>query len=297
MATTATNGLEGLDVAQDGSLYITDATAHVIHKIDASGAVSQFSNVGAAVQVILSTPSGAIVTGQEREPDFAALMRPPPPGPESAIAGVPSSPPPRIGFTAESMGKLGPELILLDRSGKVVRTIRGPDGAFLNGIARLGKNFLVADSAQGAIWLYETNADALVPWFKDVALRGPNDRFPGTNGLKVLKNTVYVSNTAGGSIYKLKTSHGKPVGTLTEFAHIASPDDFAVTHDGTVYLPSEGKVVRISPAGKQTVLAENCKGCDSAMLIDHESKLLLVTHGFGPNPGPGTVYSLRLSTP
>jgi len=296
LATTPINGLEGLDVAQDGSLYITDAIAHVIHKVDTTGRVSDFSNVGAAVQVILLTSSGAIVTAQERDPDFSAMTRPLPPRSDAA-PGAPSAAPAARGFTAEAMGKLGPELILLDKSGKVVRTIRGPDGAFFNGIARIGKNFLIADSASGTIWLYAGNADQVVAWFKNDALLGPNGRFPGANGIKVLKDTVYVSNTAAGMLFKLKTAKGKPVGELEEFAHVASPDDFDVTKDGYVYLPSEGKVLRISPSGEPTVLAANCKGCDSALLTDHERSLLLLTHGFGPDAGPGHVYSMPLPRP
>jgi sugar lactone lactonase YvrE len=297
LATTPINGLEGLDVAQDGSLYITDAIAHVIHKVDTAGRVSEFSKVGAAVQVILLTSSGAIVTAQERDPDFSAMARPPPPRSDAASAGAPSPAPAPRGFTAEAMGKLGAELILLDKSGKVVRTIRGPEGAFFNGIARIGKNFLIADSASGTIWLYQGNADHVVAWFKNDALLGPNGRFPGANGIKVLKDTVYVSNTAAGTLYKLKTSKGKPVGDLEEFAHVASPDDFDVTKDGNVYLPSEGKVLRISPSGEPTVLADNCKGCDSALLTDHARSLLLLTHGFGPDAGPGHVYSFTLPQP
>jgi sugar lactone lactonase YvrE len=297
LATTPINGLEGLDLSHDGSLYITDAIAHVIHKIDAAGRISEFSHVGAAVQVILLTSSGAIVTAQERDPDFSAMMRPPPPSADSTSAGTASPAAAPRGFTAEAMGKLGAELLLLDKAGKVVRTIRGPDGAFFNGIARIGKNFLIADSAVGTIWLYEVNADHVVTWFKNAALLGPNGRFPGANGLKVLKDTVYVSNTAAGTLYRLKIAQGKPVGELEEFAHVASPDDFDVTRDGYVYLPSGGKVLRISPSGEPTLLADNCKGCDSALLTDHERKLLLVTHGFGPNAGVGSVYSLTLPQP
>ncbi len=297
LATTPTNGLEGLDVAPDGSIYITNATAHVIHKVDTAGHVSEFANLGAAVQVILLTPSGFIVTAQERDPDFSTLMRPAPTSSDSVPAGASPSAPARRGFTAEAMGKLGAELLLLDKAGKVVRTIRGPDGAFFNGIARFGKNFLIADSAVGTIWLYEAEANQVIPWFQNAALLGTNGRFPGANGIKVLKDTVYVSNTAAGTLYRLKTAHGKPAGELAEFAHVPSPDDFDVTHDGNVYLPSEGNVVRISPSGQLTVLTDNCKGCDSALLTDHERSLLLVTHGFGPDAGPGRVYRLPVPQP
>ena len=64
--------------------------------------------------------------------------------------------------------------------------------------------------------------------------------------------------------------------------------------NGTIYLPSEGKVLQISASGQISTLAEGCQGCDSALLTDHGHSLLLVTHGFGPGAGPGHLYRLRL---
>jgi sugar lactone lactonase YvrE len=279
VATTPVNGLEGLDVARDGSIYVTDAVAHAIYKITPDGKLSEFSKVGSAVQVILLTPDGAVVTAQERDPDFSA-MRPPAAG----------------GMNAATMGALGAEIIVLDKSGHVVRKLPGAAGSFFNGIDRFGKDFLIADSTAGAIWRFDEHSSSIKVWLKADALLGPGGRFPAANGIKVVKGDVYVSNTAAGTVYRIATSNGEPKGRLTPVAQHVQPDDFAVARDGTIYLPSGTKVLKISPSGQIDTLVDGCMGCDAALLTDHEHSLLLVTHGFGPNAGSGHVYRLKLKS-
>jgi sugar lactone lactonase YvrE len=285
VATTATNGLEGMDVAPDGTIYVTDATAHVIHRIAPNGSLSQFAKLPVAPMVILLTRKGSVVTGEEREPDFAALRN------SAAAPGIPSPPP---GLSASMMGALGATILELDRHGQVVKTVSGAPGAFFNGIDRFGRDFLVADSTAGTIWRLNPRRGSIEAWLKDEALLGPNGRFPGANGIKVVANHVYVANTVAGVIYRIDTSDGKPKGGLTAVAHVTAPDDFAVAGDGTIYLPSEGKVLKVSPSGQISTLADDCRGCDSALLTDHARSLLLVTHGFGPDAGSGHIYRLKL---
>jgi sugar lactone lactonase YvrE len=105
---------------------------------------------------------------------------------------------------------------------------------------------------------------------------------------------VYVANTSAGAIYRVGVSNGRPSGHLTLVAHVRGADDFAVAPDGTVYIPSAGAVLKVAPDGTVTTLAQGCRGCDSALLADHGRTLYLVTHGFGPDAGPGTIYRLSL---
>jgi sugar lactone lactonase YvrE len=235
--------------------------------------------------VKLLTREGAVVTGEEREPDFAALRAP------AAATGTPSPPP---GLSASMMGALGATIVELDRHGQVVKTVSGAPGAFFNGIDRFGRDFLIADSTAGTIWRFNPRRGSIEPWLRDEALLAPNGRFPGANGIKVVANHVYVANTVAGVIFRIDTGDGKPKGGLTAVAHVAAPDDFAVAGDGTIYLPSEGKVLKVSPTGQVSTLADGCRGCDSALLTDHGRSLLLVTHGFGPDAGSGHVYRLKL---
>ena len=135
-------------------------------------------------------------------------------------------------------------------------------------------------------------------WLKAPFLLGEGGRFPGANGLKVVAGTVYVASTFAGAVYSIETDgQGHAKGAPKIIASVAHADDFAVSKNGTIYIPSAGKVVKISPTGEKSEIAEDCTGCDAALLVDHERSLLLVTHGFGPNAGPGRLYRLKLNQP
>jgi len=278
IATIPTNGLEGLEVDADGTLYVTDATAHVIHRIQQNGAVSRFASLKVVPQVIVHSTHGWLVTAQEREPDFAAIAK----------SGRP--------LGTDTMGALGAMLLELDRNGRVIRRLRGPPGAFFNGMARLGQAVLIADSTAATIWRADARKNELTAWLRSPLLAGQGGHFPGANGLKVANGYVYVSNTTANALYRIAVNAaGSPDGKLELVATVKSPDDFAVAKDDSVYLPSEGVLMRISAGGVVTRLAEGCVGCDAALLAENGRALLMVTHGFGPDAGPGHVYRLGLA--
>jgi sugar lactone lactonase YvrE len=277
LATTDKNGLEGMIVAGDGSIYVTDASEHVIHKIDRSGQRTIFTTLPFVPQVVVLADAGFVVTGQYKEPDFS------PPK-----AGEPPRPP-------KNMDALDAVVATLDRSGKVTSLTRGRPGCFFNGLARAGKYFLIADSTAATIWRFDPSAKSVEPWLTDAALKGADGRFPGANGLKVVGDKVYVANTSAGNIYRIKIGRdGGPEGALAKYVTVNRPDDFDVDSRGNVYLPSEGHVLKISPTDQPMVIAEGCTGCDAALLTDRGHSLLLVTHGFGPNAGAGRVLTLKL---
>ena len=155
--------------------------------------------------------------------------------------------------------------------------------------------------ARAIFFLTKTSVPALAsghiePWLQDDALQPLEGRFPGANGIKVVHGTVYVANTSAGALYRIDSdAQGKPKGALRLIAKIQSPDDFAVAEDGTLYAPSAGKVLKVSPSGEVSTLAEGCGGCDAALLAAHGTVLYLVTHGFGPGAGRGTIYRLNLA--
>jgi len=279
-ASVPTNGLEGLDVAADGTLYVTDATARAVHRIDARGTAAEFARLPAVPQVILLGADGALVTAQQREPDFAAWQR------EGRAP------------TGADFAHLGAVLLELDRDGRVRGTLAGPDGSFFNGMDRLGEDVLVADSTAAMIWRANPRAGRLQPWLRDARLAAPAGRFPGANGLKIVAGFVYVANSAGNALYRIGIdAAGAPRGALERVAGVNGPDDFDVAADGTIYLPSEGRVLRIATDGTLTELARGCGGCDTARLAAGGRVLLLATHGFGPDAGPGRVYRLPLDSP
>jgi sugar lactone lactonase YvrE len=283
LATTDVNGLEGLDVTADGTLYVTNAVAHVLHKVTPDGQVTEFAKLPVAPQVVLVTRGGLILTSQAKDPDFSAFPKPGSAGPPVGGPGV------------SPMGSLDARVLVLDRQGKLLKSIEGPAGSFFNGFDRFGKKYLIADSTAGVIWLLDPDRGTVEPWLRDPLLAPAQGHFPGANGLKVVKGTIYVSNTSGGAIYRIASDpSGKPSGSLRLVANIAAPDDFAVAADGTIYAPSGAKILKISPDGAVSTLAEGCGGCDAALLADHDRVLYLVTHGFGPNGGRGHVYKIAL---
>jgi catechol 2,3-dioxygenase-like lactoylglutathione lyase family enzyme len=44
------------------------------------------------------------------------------------------------------------------------------------------------------------------------------------------------------------------------------------------------------------VLGSGCTGCDAARLSRDGRTLFVVTHGFGPSPGPGTIYEIDVGS-
>ena len=89
---------------------------------------------------------------------------------------------------------------------------------------------------------------------------------------------------------------GEPADSLARIADVQGPDDFAVTADGTILLPSADQLLAIPPGGSPSVLGSDCKGCDAARLSRDARTLFVVTHGFGPAPGQGHVYSIDVGS-
>ena len=274
LATVPTNALEGLLQRPDGSLLVTDAVAHVLWQVTAEGSARVFAKFDAVPLAIVSVGEGYAVTAQRREPDRAALGR---------LHG----PPP-----ANLFSHLGAGVLLLDANGKVLRHIRGPDGSFFNGIDRLGDALLVSDSTAATIWRVDPRSGAIRPWLRSPLLAGVDGHFPGANGVQVAGGLVYIANSSANAIYRVAVdTAGEPAGKLERVADVQGPDDFVVVADGTILLPSADRLLALSPGGRASVLAAGCTGCDAARLSRDGRTLFVVTHGFGPAPGPGHIYT------
>jgi sugar lactone lactonase YvrE len=279
LTSTPKNGLEGMIVGKDGGIYVTDASDHVIHKVDRNGQRTIFSTLPFVPQVIVLSDHGYVVTGQYKDP-----FSPPKPG-------EPPPPPAR-------MDALDAVVATLDETGKVGTLVAGKPGSFFNGLSRVGKHYLIADSTAATIWRFDPAAKSVQSWLADPALKGADGHFPGANGLKVMGGYVYVANTSAGNIYRVKLAKdGSPEGVLSKYVTVLHPDDFDVDSQGTIYLPSQGHVLKIDSGDHSTAIAEGCIGCDAALLTDAGHSLLLVTHGFGPDAGPGRLLKLKLPGP
>ena len=274
LATVPENALEGLLQRPDGSLLVSDAGAHQLWQVDADGTTRVFAKLDAVPLAIVPFGEGYAVTAQLREPDRAAIAR----------AGGP----PAIGLFSH----LGPEVLLLDAKGRVLRRLPGKDGSFFNGLERLGDALLVSDSTAATIWRVDPRSGTIRPWLRSPLLAGVDGRFPGANGVQLAGRHLYIANSSANALYRVAVdAAGEALGGLEHVADVAGPDDFAVAADGTILLPSADRLLAITPGGSQSVLASNCTGCDAARLSRDARTLFVVTHGFGPDPGPGRVHA------
>src|SRR5260221_396589 len=79
----------------------------------------------------------------------------------------------------------------------------------------------------------------------------PSSTVPaGANGIKFHGGWVYVSVTGRNAIYRIQVApNGRPKGALQKFAEGFRPDDFDITHNGTIYASSGTTLYKVAPDG------------------------------------------------
>lgn len=167
-----------------------------------------------------------------------------------------------------------------------------PKEPFLNGIAGVGDGlYLMAGSATGTIWFYDSKTDETGIWFRDEALMGPNN-IPGINGLRVMDNTVYFSNTGKGLVGSISLNLDRTANKLSILHQGVVIDDFAIARDGTIYGATHifDSVVKVSPDGRQELIAGPEQGVQGSTSViwarnDEASKTLLISTNGGINFG------------
>jgi sugar lactone lactonase YvrE len=254
---------EGLCQTVDGTVYVTGLDEQVFWKVSPSSQVEKFATPPAHIMVPLVTKDGFIATARR-----GVSPRTPLPGgvgvePGSAV---------HIDFSVD----VGTEILVIDKTGKVTDTIPGPKGAYFNGIAYAGHGFyVIADSGSPVIWRFDLAKRHFEPWLKDGQLSAPADARPNNiagNGIKVHDGWVYVAVTSRNAIYRIRMdSKGGPKGALTMFAQGFRPDDFDITKDGTIYLPSGTSLFKISPACEVTKFLDGA-GLSAATRISLDGK-------------------------
>jgi hypothetical protein len=229
--------LENLTERSDGSIYITAAFDRIIWKVGRDRTVEQFTQLPeyAVILGIAPLKEGFVVAAFRR--NFVSA------------AGI-------------DFSDLGSVLLLLDRAGHVTSSIDGERGAAFNGLVADGRGkYLIADSHLPVIWQFDPVSRKISEWLRDeAALTPPSARDIGGDGLKVAGNAVYVSNKTTLSVYKVeRAADGRPKGALTLVAkQLPTADDFAVTEDGTLYVPAPEKrqpaektpLVKVAPDGR-----------------------------------------------
>ncbi|KAJ5947373.1 hypothetical protein N7466_000388 [Penicillium verhagenii] len=154
-----------------------------------------------------------------------------------------------------------------------------PDAVMLNGMAALPKQphvVLIGDAVLGVLFRLNTATGAYKVAFNNTALASPsNSPMPiGVNGLKVVGNSVYFTNSATGVFAKVPISEdGEIFGDVEVVAtmdiSIGDWDDFIVDSNGVAYIaqPTLG-IARVFPNGTHGIYAKGIASATSVQIAE-----------------------------
>ncbi|RUR75503.1 SMP-30/gluconolactonase/LRE family protein [Chlorogloeopsis fritschii PCC 9212] len=263
--------LENLAIAPDGNIFVTNHEVGKIVRITPDGNQQIHASVEGKVSGIAFTANGnLVVTGSNSD-------------------SVP------VVFQVASDGTLETLLTL-------------PDAVFLNGITPLsGSLYLTADSYRGAIWQIDVAKRLGSIWLEHplLARSNPESIIPAANGLKRFGNVLYVSNTEKMLLLRVPIGTAHQPGEPEIFVKQTNIDDFAFDVEGNLYGATHiyNSVVRITPDGNTTIIAEDVTGSTAVAFGERESDhtaIYVVTNGgmfLPPSTGvvPATVVRLEVT--
>ncbi len=170
-----------------------------------------------------------------------------------------------------------------------------PSADFLNGMTTLDDTHIfVGDVYNG--WVYKINT---LTGAYNIAINDPLMKFPadstnhlGVNGLKIRDSYLYFTNTAVGSLNRIKiTAEGEPIGkACVVSANVPLADDFVIKNDGTAFIaqnemdelsvlpPWSSKAEVIAGSDTSTVLA-GCTAGKFGRLPSDANRLYITTSG------------------
>ncbi|KAJ5948788.1 hypothetical protein N7454_002095 [Penicillium verhagenii] len=154
-----------------------------------------------------------------------------------------------------------------------------PDAIMLNGMAALPEQphvVLIGDAVLGVLFRLDTVTGAYKVAFNNTALASPsNSSMPiGVNGLKVVGDSVYFTNSASGVFAKVPISEdGEIFGDVEVVAtmdtSIGDWDDFIVDSNGVAYIaqPTLG-IARVFPNGTHGIYAKGISSATSVQIAE-----------------------------
>ena len=255
---------ENICQSADGVIFVTGMVDRVVWRINSHGTVEKFATVPEVAMVIGVAPfkEGVVITASER-----SWRRP--------------------GQTpATDFSDVGPEVLVIDKAGKVVARVRGGKGQFFNGITQAGGGkYLIADTQVATVWEFDSATRQLTAWLQD-------DLLAGANGIKAHNKWVYIGTRNG--LQRIEMDHGRPKGKLMLFAKDARPDDFGVAKDGSIFYPSGRTLFKVSPVGEVTKFREDIQGGAAAWVSNDNKWVYWPTRGgVGPQKVLRTPISIR----
>lgn len=244
--------LENLTVTNNGDVVFTSYFDKQLLRLSSDGQIEVFAELTDHPISILEIENGFIVTVQA-----------------TSFLDVPA-------FTETNA------ITILDSSGSVTSRTAAPQAKFLNGLHRLPSGeLLAADSIAATLWQIDPESGILSPWFSDPFL-APDPAvetfLPGANGLKSYGDTLYVSNSSRGAIYRLDLAAPDE---LELFVQTGAVDDFTIDPEGSIFAATHGEqLLKISPDGEvSVVLSSGCGGCTSVDFWPNEQSLIVINDG------------------
>jgi hypothetical protein len=262
---------ENICQTTDGSFYVTGIDDRILWKVSPNGMVDKFFTLPSVSALVgVATDSNGFVVIAFGKP-FRKPAPPPQPG-AAATAG------PQIDFS-----DVDPQIVVLDKTGKMMGDIHGQMGQAFNGIALAGKGwYLAADSNAGTLWRVDPAKKKIEAWLKDEVFDPVKPPVPGganggANGIKVHNGWVYVSSR--GAIYRVEIDpKGLPKGKPELFAQ-ARADDFAIAPDGTIYIPGGPAMNKVTPTGEVVKFLDGVPGGPAAWVSNDGKWVYWPTRG------------------
>ena len=190
-----------------------------------------------------------------------------------------------------------PTIWHIQTDGQADKVAELPHGAWPNGldIGPDGKLYS-PDSALGLIWRIDPvtkRADRVIESHALTA-RPFISLAPGANGLHFKGRDMYVTVSDRTTVLKFVMDESGKFGTPTLFATGIPGDDFAIGHDGSLFIATHpyNTLVRVAPGGERTIIgnaAQHIVGATDAIFgkgPDDRNTLYVVTDGGAFTGGP-----------
>lgn len=261
--------LENIAVNKKGDLFITSLEDGKIFRLSSDGAKSEFAKIdGKVAGLAFDKKENLIVSGWAN------------------------------GTT--------PSVFIISKQGKLESSTPIAGAIFLNGVTWLkGDKFLIADSYKGTIWEFDAKAKTAKVWLENTMLARSNEKnlFPAVNGLKIFKNTLYVTNTERQQILRIPVLSDGGAGKPEIWLEKINGDDFAFDSSGNLFVTTHvyNNVLKITPNGKTSVIAENSNVIGDTSLAfgsgKNKNTIFVVTNGgisFPPKEGVQTAKVVKI---
>lgn len=187
----------------------------------------------------------------------------------------------------------------IDAGGKALKLAQFPYGAWPNGLD-IGPDGMLytPDSALGVIWRVDPKSGHVEVALRDHALQARPfvSLAPGANGLHFKGHGLLVTVSDRTTVLTYVMDNQGQFGTASVIASGIPGDDFAVGHDGSLFITTHpyNTLVSVSPVGERTIIGkmeQHIIGATDAVFgktVRDRNTLYVVTDGGAFTGGPAT---------